>query len=183
MTSVLSYPWIGMRKMWEAVPVLAYCSLANILNKSHGPPKGHVYMKKIKLLLAYSEWHLRVGSLTVSEGKPLTSLPPAGPGAHHLPSFVEILGRHVRDWQVLSSVPGALWSICVMSVKSFFLLIWAVASFLLPNVRIDLFDIFFILYLRLHFSSSFPWEGKNNSIVPSFYALGQFHCVVLWSWA
>lgn len=47
--------------------------------------------------------------------------------------------------------------ICVMNVRSFSLLIWAVASFLLPNIRRDVFDILFILYLQLHFSSSFPW--------------------------
>lgn len=35
-------------------------SLATILNNSHGPMEGHVYVKKIKLLSVYSEWRLRV---------------------------------------------------------------------------------------------------------------------------
>lgn len=43
----------------KQLPVLAYSSLANNLNKSHDLTKCHVFVKKIKQLLVYSEWHFK----------------------------------------------------------------------------------------------------------------------------
>lgn len=74
-----------------------FVSLANILNNSHGPAKGHVFVKRIKLLSVYSVWHLRVALLMVNGGWPLTPPPLVSLWAHCLFSFAEILGRHVCD--------------------------------------------------------------------------------------
>lgn len=47
-------------------------SLANMFNNSGGSVKGQLFVKRIGLLLLYSEWHLRVALLMVSEGWALT---------------------------------------------------------------------------------------------------------------
>ena len=54
------------------MPLLAYCFIGQCVKNSGGSVKGQVFVKRIKLLLLYSEWHLRVALLMVSEGWALT---------------------------------------------------------------------------------------------------------------
>lgn len=93
-----------------------------------------------------------------------------------------MLGRRVCYLKVCSSVPSAFWSISVMSVMSFFLLIWAVVFFLFPSVRKDLWYSSHILaVLPLLFLFTFFERGRAAPCA-SFCALGQFCCVVFWPW-
>ena len=119
----------------------------------------------------------------VGEGWALIPWSPVSLGAQYVFSLVEILTWNVCHLPAYSSVPSAPWSGSVMSVMSFFLLIWAVVSFLLPSVRLDLFDIFFhtLATLPLHLPppfletrrmtpSSLPFVLWANS-VELFYGL------------
>ena len=119
----------------------------------------------------------------VGEGWALIPWSPVSLWAQYVFSLVEILTRNVCHLPAYSSVPSAPWSSSVMSVMGFFLLIWAVVSFLLPSVRLDLFDIFFhtLATLPLHFPppflvrirmtpSSLPFVLWANS-VELFYGL------------
>lgn len=118
------------------------------------------------------------------EGWPLVPLLLVSPRAHYLISFVETVARRVCDLTSLHvHAKCALEYFCneCNALVSFCFGLWFYSfSPMSENISWIYFSYFCyptplsvcFLFLR----------GKKQLCVPSFYALGQFCCVVLWSW-
>lgn len=159
-------------------------SLANLLNNSYAFIKGQASMKRIKPLWVSSEWPLksslphgqwRWGSYPMATGECVSTL------------FIQLCGNINTECPSSASMQllakGTLESFCD-ECNEFFPSDLGCGFIPSPQWKIrSLWYLFsYLTTLRLHFSFSFSWQGKNNSVVPSFCALDQFCWVVLCSW-